>query len=219
MRRKFEVKNEEAQEDWLLSYADMITLLMAFFIMLAAISKVDANLFEKVQSGMAKDVGNRRPERPLQAMQNDLQEAVIASRGDDVADIGSDERGVVMNLDAGALFAPGSAELKSKAEPVLKEIVATLNQERFSAYRVEIQGHTDDTLISTSQYPSNFDLAAARAMAVLRLMVSLGLPEERMLAASYGAYAPRVPNHMQDGTPLPINQALNRRVSVHVYPR
>lgn len=219
MSGRFHTKNEEPLEDWLLSYADMITLVMAFFVMLAAISKVDANLYEKVQSGMAKDIGNRTASTPLETARKELAQAISASRGgDDAVDVGSDERGVVLNLDANAMFKPGSAEVRPEIMPVMKGITETLANERFANYRIEVQGHTDDTPVATAQYPSNFELAAARALAAMRIMNGMGLPDQRMTMASFGQYAPRVPNRREDGTPLPVNQSLNRRVSIHVFP-
>lgn len=218
-RDRFHTKNEEPLEDWLLSYADMITLIMAFFVMLAAISKVDANLYEKVQSGMAKEIGNRDSARPLDTVRKELAQAVSATQGgDDAVDVGSDERGIVLNIDANAMFKPGSAEVRPEIMPVVKGIAETLNVDRFANYRIEVQGHTDDTPIKTAQFPSNFDLAAARALVAMRALSVFGLPEERMTIASFGQFKPRVPNHTPEGTPLPINQALNRRVSIHVFP-
>lgn len=218
-RERFHTKNEEPLEDWLLSYADLITLLMAFFVMLAAISKVDANLYERVQSGLAKDVGNRNPSRPIETMRKELAQAISTAAGGDASvDVGTDERGIVLNVDANAMFKPGSADMRAEILPVLKEITQTLKDERFSTYRIEVQGHTDDIPVKSPQFPGNFDLAAGRALAAMRAMTTMGLPEERMLMASYGQYAPRVPNHREDGTPLPINQSMNRRVSIHVYP-
>jgi|AGTN01.3.fsa_nt_gi Flagellar motor protein len=219
-RERFHTKNEEPLEDWLLSYADLITLLMAFFVMLAAISKVDANLYERVQSGMAKDVGNRNPARPIETMRKELAQVISTTAGgDDAVDVGTDERGIVLNVDANAMFKPGSAEMREEIAPILKEITETLKDPRFATYRIEVQGHTDNTQPARSgQFATNFDLAAGRALTAMRAMSGFGLPEERMLVASYGQYAPRVPNHRQDGTPLPINQAMNRRVSIHVYP-
>lgn len=218
-RDRFHTKNEEPLEDWLLSYADMITLIMAFFVMLVAISKVDANLYEQVQSGLAKDVGNRNPSRPIETMRKELAQVIsTAAGGDSAVDVGTDERGIVLNVDANAMFRPGSADMRPEIIPILKEITQTLEDDRFSSYRVEVQGHTDDTPIKTEKFQDNFDLAAARALSAMRAMTKFGLAEERMLIASYGPYAPRVPNHRQDGTPLPINQSLNQRVSIHVYP-
>ncbi|MGE5545369.1 MAG: flagellar motor protein MotB [Solirubrobacterales bacterium] len=216
---RFHTKNEEPLEDWLLSYADLITLLMAFFVMMVAISKPDQSLYEQVQSGMAKDVGGRQVERPIANVKRELQDVVAAFDSQNAADIGTDDRGIVLNLDGGTLFAAGSAELKPQVMPLLKEIGSTLANPRFADYRIEIQGHTDDTPVKTPQFPSNFDLAAARALATMRAMVSFGVNEGAMQVTSFGATAPRVPNHLDDGTPLPQNQALNRRVAVRVYPR
>jgi len=218
-RERFHTKNEEPLEDWLLSYADMITLLMAFFVMLAAISKVDANLYEKVQSGMAQDVGNRQASRPIETMRKELAQKISATTGgDDAVDVGTDERGVVLHLDANAIFKAGSADLKTEVMPIIKGITDTLGNERFATYRIEVQGHTDDTPVKSPQFPSNFDLAAARALSAMRAMNALGVPESRMLVSSFGQFAPRVPNRDQEGRAVPINQAINRRVSIHVYP-
>lgn len=215
---KFQIKNEEAHEDWLLSYADMITLIMAFFVMLAAISKVDANLYEKVQSGMARDVGNRNGAQPLETIRKELAQSVAANKGDELVDVGSDERGIVLTLDSGLMFKAGSAEMSPAIMPVLKDIAQRLNTPMFATYRLEIQGHTDDTPVNTPQFPSNFDLAAARALMTMRALASVGMAESRMIVSSHGAYSPRVPNRGKDGTPLPVNQSLNRRVTIHIYP-
>lgn len=217
---KLDKKPQEVDGSWMDTYGDMVTLLLCFFIMLASISKIDTVLFEQVQSGMTKEIGKQPPQRPIENMRKELAEVVTAFQGgDEAADVGTDDRGVVLNLDAGAMFTTGSADIKPEMLPLLKEVVGTLAQPRFETYRIEIQGHTDDTPIKTPQFQTNFDLAAARALATMRAMVGLGLPAERLLVASYGQYAPRVPNRSKEGTPLPVNQALNRRVAVHVYPR
>lgn len=213
-------QSQEVDTSWLETYGDMVTLLLCFFIMLASISKIDTVLFEKVQSGMTKEIGKQPPQRPIETMKQELTQAAAAVQGsDDAVDVGTDDRGVVLNLDAGTMFTPGSAEIKPAMMPLLKELVGTLAQPRFENYRLEIQGHTDNTPVKSQQFPSNFDLAAARALATMRAFVTLGLPESKMIVAAYGQFSPRVPNTLEDGTALPANQALNRRVAVHVYPR
>jgi chemotaxis protein MotB len=216
---KFAVKDEEAAEDWLLSYADMITLLMAFFIMLAAISKPDANLYEQVQAGMAKDIGNREVAKPLQDLKTQMDQMVAGMGADEAVDIGRDDKGLVLNLAAGAMFKVGSADIQPQMLPVLKEITETLSNPRFATYTIEIQGHTDDTPVKTPQFPTNWDLSSARALATLKAFAQLGMPTSRMRLAALADVAPRAPNRSPDGNPYPENQALNRRVEVHVYPR
>ena len=216
----FDKRSEpEVDASWMETYGDMVTLLLCFFIMLAAISKVDTVLYEKVQSGMTKDLGKQPPQRPIETVRQELTDVVSAVPGGEAAvDIGTDNRGVVLNLDMGAVFAPASADIKPAMMPLLKELAGTLGQPRFQGYRLEIQGHTDNMPVRTAQFPSNFDLSAARALTIMRTLVGLGLSEQRMVVAAYGQYAPRVPNSLEDGTPLPANQALNRRVAIHVLP-
>lgn len=212
-------KPTEVDVSWMETYGDMVTLLLCFFVLLASISKIDANLYEKVQSGIAREIGKQQIQRPIEDMKKELTEVVSAmSGGDSLADVATDERGVVLNLDSGAMFKQGSAEVRPEAMPLLKEMAVTLTHKRFETYVLEIQGHTDDTPVSTPQYPTNFDLAAARALATLRAMKALGVGEDRMIIAAYGQYKPRVPNRTPEGNPLPVNQSLNRRVSIHVVP-
>ncbi|MBR9970439.1 OmpA/MotB family protein [Magnetospirillum sulfuroxidans] len=213
-------RSNEVDASWMETYGDMVTLLLCFFIMLASISKIDTVLFEKVQSGMTKEIGKQPPQRPIESMRKELADVVTAFQGgDEAADVGTDERGVVLNLDSGAMFAPGSADIKPGMVPLMKELVGTLAQPRFENYRLEIQGHTDNVPVKTATFASNFDLSSARALATMRALVSLGLSESKMIVAAYGQFSPRVPNTLEDGTPLPANQALNRRVAIHVYPR
>lgn len=219
MGNKFETKNEEPLEDWLLSYADMITLLMAFFIILVSMSKIDANKYEEVQSGMARDIGNREVTKPLQDLRSELLGQVAGAGVEDTVDIGRDDRGIVLNVASGSLFQTGSAEIRPEMRPMMKEIAGTLVQPQFLAYQIEIQGHTDDTPVHTPQYPSNWDLSAARALTTLKLFSDLGVAQSRMKIAALADTAPRVPNHSDTGRPYPENQAINRRIEIHVYPR
>ena len=216
---KFAKQNKEAAEDWLLSYADMITLIMAFFIILVSMSKIDAGKYEEVQAGMAKDVGNREVTKPLQDMKSELLGQVAGAGVEDSVDVGRDDKGIVLNLASGAMFKPGSADIRPEILPLIKEITGTLTQKRFENYQVEIQGHTDDTPVRTQQFPSNWDLSSARALATLRLLSELGVPTSRMKMGAMADNAPRVPNRSDSGKPYPENQAINRRVEIHIYPR
>ncbi len=219
MSGKFHKENKEAMEDWLLSYADMITLIMAFFIILVSMSKIDPNKYEEVQSGMAKDIGMREVTKPLQDLKSELLGQVAGAGVEDSVDIGKDDKGIVLNLASGTMFKPASAEIRPEILPLMKEIAGTLSQPRFLNYQIEIQGHTDDTPVRTQQFPTNWDLSSARALATLKLFTSLGINQSRMKLAALADTAPRVPNHSEAGTPYPENQAINRRVEIHVFPR
>ena len=83
--------------------------------------------------------------------------------------------------------------------------------------QVELDGHTDDNPVSSPNYPSNWELSAARAASVARLFIKLGMDPTRVEVVGFGDTRPKVANRDSQGRPLPANQAINRRVTVHVF--
>jgi chemotaxis protein MotB len=211
---------KEEQEDWLMSYADMITLLLAFFVLIISMSHLDPVKYEQVQGGLAKDIGKREKTQPMQQLKTDMAAAMRGIKIDQTqVSIGTDDRGLVLDLDAGTFFDPASAKLKDEFLPALAKIAATLQEERYSAFQVEVQGHTDDTPVSTPAFPSNWELSSARADVVVRQLIADGVAPSRLGAVGYADTRPRVANRDIEGKPLPANQAVNRRVSIHIFPR
>lgn len=219
MGSRFQRKKQEADEDWMTTFADMVTLLLTFFIMLVSISKVDVVLFEQVKAGVAKGIGNRDEVRPIQLLKIDVQDAVQAMKLEDVVAVGTDDQGLTIEFASSAFYEPGSAEIREEAIEPLTRIAATIGAERYRGFQVEVQGHTDDTGISTQIFPSNWELSAARATRVVRFFADTGIAPERMEAIGYADTRPKVPNRDAYGEPLPANQEVNRRVVVRVYPR
>ena len=110
------------------------------------------------------------------------------------------------------LFAPGSANLKSKGQDILKELVEALED---VPYQIVVIGHTDDVPIGpglAKRYPSNWELAGARASSVVRMMASEGIPPQQLLAISMGDTRPLVANDTADG------RKRNRRIEVRLRP-
>lgn len=208
-----------AEEEWLLTYADMVTLLLAFFVMLASISKVDMVMFEKVQAGLAREIGKREARKPLQELKDTLHRTVKEAGVEDKVGIGSDDDGIMVEFAAAPYYPAGSAELLPEARPGLLKVAETLSHPLYEGFRVEVQGHTDDSPIRTAQFPSNWELSAARATAVVRLFAEAGIAPTRMAAIGYADVIPKAPNRDRDGLPIAENQAMNRRIVVRIYPR
>ena len=212
-------KKEEA-EDWLMSYADMITLLMAFFVMLISMSHLDPVRYEQVQGGLAKDIGKHEASQPMQQLKTEMASAMRGIKVDETqVSIGQDDRGLVLDLDAGTFFDSNSAVLKDQFVPTLAKIAETLSSEKYSAFQIEVQGHTDDEKPSAPAFPTNWEVSAARATTVVRKLIEDGLQPARLGAVGYADTHPRVANRDVNGNPLPVNQAINRRVSIHIFPR
>ena len=113
-----------------------------------------------------------------------------------------------------AFFGSGSAALSDAGATILTKLLGTLLAPRFAGYRITVEGHTDDAPISSTLFPSNWELSSARAASVVRFLVEHGIPARRLRAAGYADTRPLAPNRDAAGRPIPENQAKNRRVAV-----
>lgn len=212
-----EEEHEEA-EDWLTTYADAITLLMAFFVMLVSFSKIDLPTFEAVMAGISNEIGLGENQSPIEILQSSIQDEVFAMQANEVVNVEVDDNGVVIELASGAFFKPGSAELRPQAIPVIDSLFNMINDPKYLYYAVEIEGHTDDEPIATPLFPSNWELAGGRSARIVRYFVEKGMHPKRLYAISFADTRPKYRNRDKDGNAIPKNQAKNRRVAMRVYP-
>ena len=205
-----EHKCEEFDQDWIFTYGDMVTLLLTFFILLFSFCKTDIEKFKSVAESF-------KPTPPGSPYFNEGKESILegVAQRIETAEISEeiyvtiDERGVVVSFKDTVLFEPGSARLTERAEKSLTKFTAFLYA---LPNDLEIEGHTDDRVIATSQFPSNWELSSARASTVARFMEREGLPGERMRVVGYGPYKPRFVNDSD------TKRALNRRIDVIIKP-
>lgn len=119
--------------------------------------------------------------------------------------------GLVISLREAGFFASGSAVPKPETLPTLREIAASLGR---MPYSLRVEGHTDNVPIHNAEFDSNWELSAARATRIARLLLELNaVPPERLSAAGYAEYHPVASNDTAEG------RAENRRVDVVVLPR
>lgn len=208
-------------ERWLVSYADFITLLFAFFVVLFAASTVDEKRMRSFAAGFERYIahsgqgdvsqlpGSRHSELTIEEVQASL-EQLEADLWPEIQsakiELSEEPRGLVMSLSESALFPPGEARLQPRSIPVMRKVGEALSR---VPGQIRLEGHTDDTPIQTRLYPSNWQLSTARATAVLKFLIhEKSIPLDRLSAAGYGEYRPLVPND------TPENRAKNRRVDV-----
>ena len=208
------------EEDWMTTYADAITLLMAFFVMLVSFSKVDLPAFEEAMAGIKNELGREEaPKRPMFTLQQNLNSILEEVQIDqDEVQTGFDESGVVIDFESGSFFKPGSAELLPTAKEILVEIAYELAQSPYDLYFVDVEGHTDDAPINTPQFPSNWELSTARATGVVRFLIEADVQPERLKASGYADVKPKLPNKDLFGEPIPENRKKNRRISIRLHP-
>ncbi len=228
-RRRRSDAVQDNEEDWLVTYADAITLLMAFFVMLVSFSKVDLVRFEEVQAGLKGEIGNRKDEEltqeilkdlPLYNMQSKIQAIIDTSSklppGD--VQVGFDDEGIVIDFVVGSFFEPQSVELTEPAQYILRQIYYDLGEPPYDIYFVDVEGHTDDVPISTPVFASNWELSAHQAASVVRFLIEEGMDPPRLQAAGYADTRPKLPPLDITGEPIPENRRLNRRIAIRLHP-
>jgi chemotaxis protein MotB len=224
-RRRIHSAPTASHERWLVSYADFITLLFAFFTTMYAISTVDARKLTSMVDSMQEAFDSRgmpvagphataprAPTPPAPPPSPEQRERALAQRlrerlAGTAVDVEIDHRGVVVSMREAGSFPTGSADLSVVAREVLDAIAATLGPGSPTVLRVE--GHTDDVPILTGRFRSNWELSTARATSVVTYLVEhAGVAPKRLSAAGYGEFHPR------GGNSSAADRARNRRVDI-----
>lgn len=203
-------------EDWLITYADAITLLMAFFVVMFSISEPNTEKFEAVTRGLKETLYHEKPTTPLGSISTNVSAAVASFDGGDQANVATTPQGLNFEFKSSGMFAPGSAEFLPEAEPLLDRVAQLLSLFGVTNFTVEIEGHTDDAPINTPRFPSNWELSAARATSVVRFFIEHGVDPARLRATGYADTRPKAPNRDASGQPIPENRELNRRIVIRV---
>lgn len=240
MKRKKKHDHEEhISEGWLIPYADLLTLLLALFIVLFASSNVDQTKLEKMsqsfnqvfsggtsvfQASTASNSDINRtnntdttanPRTYELAKLDELKEQVneyIKQNGlQDEIEATINSSGLVLTIQDRALFSMGEATLDAEARAVARSISGILEQA--GNREIVVSGHTDNVPINTARFPSNWELSSARATAFMRgLLTNDTLNPSQFTLASYGEYKPIATNSTPEG------RAKNRRVEVLIKP-
>lgn len=204
---------------WLTTYADMITLLMCFFVIMYSTSEPSQSKWEQFKGGIESDVMNIKNPTPLADLYNEL-EAKYDNPKKDNPDLTIDfnNNGIVVSLGSASLFESGAAKLKPEGRKNIKVLARELRR-RLKKYDlvIDVEGHTDDIPIETEQFPSNWELSSSRAASVVKLLTERGISPKVVRAIGLAETRPKKPNRTKAGTPISNNMAINRRVDVIVH--
>jgi chemotaxis protein MotB len=202
-------KKPDDSDQWTLSYGDMVTLVLTFFIMLFAISKIDMEKMEVVAKSMSEAMDKDRVRViSVERIVKDVNDFVAQENLQEAVDVQVTPRGVAVNAKGGVLVPSGSAELGGEAFKILSHLATVINSVK---YNIAVEGHTDDVPISgglASLYPTNWELSSARASSVVRYFIENGVPPNRLSAVGYADTRPIKPNDSE------ANRSENRRVAV-----
>lgn len=213
-KKEWHVFHDDGEGNWLVSYADMMTLLLGFFVILAAFSNPDARKMEKLKKETAKSMGGIY-ERPFQELTEALKNVLTDARLESQMHLEETADGVTLSVRGALFFDSGSTELKEAAARLMGQLSEVIVRQA-KGFNIVVEGHTDDTPISSKQFASNWELSSARASTVVRLLEERGFPHLNLSPVGYADTQPIVPNRDPDGQANPSNQALNRRVVIRI---
>ena len=211
-----QVMDEGEAPMWIITYSDMATLLLTFFILYYSIAAMNLGKFKDAILGdtessqsMIELIESTKINKSLQEISgikpNNLLKTIkyIVTDNDEIG-ISKDKSKIVVRIPGRTLFQPASADLQKEGWPLLEKVVGVFI--KFPGYNIHIQGHTDDDPITTGRFPSNWELSATRATAVLRFFVDKGLDPKRLTATGYADTFPLNSNITK------LGRASNRRV-------
>jgi chemotaxis protein MotB len=233
-KRRRKHPNEAVQHDrWLVSYADFVTLLFAFFVVMyalaatneikyqAASQSMEAAFLEKkrqvviLEEALSERADRVNPikldeewvadRRQLQQASEQLTQLLAEQISDNLVTVNQGNSWIELQMNSELLFLSGSAELSADSLPVLGKIAEVLKS---LPNQVNIEGHTDNLPIGTSKFPSNWELSSARATTVVRNLIRNGIAPPRLSAIGYGEFHPVADNRTEEG------RFKNRRVGL-----
>lgn len=229
---------KDNSERYLLTYADLMNLLLILFIILFAYSQVDTQKFQQLSQSLGAALGNGSPPSVVQggasgnslidfpatmpspvipskvedAQMQGATEAVsdlVKQEGmQDLVDVKVQERGIVISIKAKLLFKSGSADIEKAKQDELIKIGKDILT-KLPNKQIRIEGHTDNVPINSAMYPSNWHLSSYRAINVLKLLVDkAGINPKLISPVGYGDTQPLLPNTSD------TNREQNRRVNI-----
>ena len=225
-------KKGEGVPPWMATFADMVTLLLCFFVLLLSFTNQDVMNFKTLMGSIQESMGVQTEDRSALSTpyaESSFQERRSVRENREIVELGarikkfirskdlnymarvsSDKSGVMLRLSNSALFADGSAELTDSSKQALDVVIDSMKKSEFN---LVIRGHTDGELPSGSIYNSNWELAAARAAVCLRYIIeSSNIPASRMKAVGYASAKPILPSTSE------ANREMNRRVEFFYLP-
>lgn len=216
-RKKRDIREpERGAPGWMVTYGDLMTLLLVFFVMIATFSSIQLSKFKQAMGSLKGALGVLKAGQvTTESEQMQLTDAVKALRRFiELEDFGQtirleeSPRGMIITISNPVLFDLGKAEIKPQVYPLLDKIASIAKD---SWGQIKVEGHTDDLPISTPRFPSNWELSTSRAVNVLRYFIEEGgLEPERLSAVGYGEYHPLFPNDTEE------HRARNRRVVIRI---
>ena len=207
-----ERRAQRHDEAWLLSYADLITNLLLFFVVLLTA----ANLSKGKMQQIAKSISGEESPQSLSAIRKEIDAEIAKRQLQDMIRTEEKDDGLELSLNSGLVFDSGKANIRKDLEQTVASMLQLLTPYS-SKYSFAVEGHTDNIPISNgSAFATNWELASARAIVVRQRLEDVGIVRERIRVEGYADTKP-LPEAELAGLSADQRLARHRRVVVRIY--
>ena len=215
---------------WMTSYSDLVTLILCFFVLLFALSTIDARKFDLAASSFQRAFNGVLTSMPTVAVQPEvltprlggdaqnkriaadaarqIKQVVANQNMEEAVKVDVTDTGIAIRISGEVSFASGSDRLTPEFIRILEDVMEIVN--RTPGREIRVEGHTDNIPIRTARFASNWELSAFRALAVVRFLYERGADPAKMSAVGYGEFRPIAPNDTE------ANRRQNRRIDVYI---
>jgi chemotaxis protein MotB len=200
-------EDEDITSFWLITYSDMVTLLLSFFLLMYSFSVLTEDRQQQLVDELRTVAENKiRVERPREDLEQAAREIAAQFKKEETF-VENTETEVTVGLSSEVTFASGDDALSPAGRDALVK-AGTILAKLPNAVRIE--GHTDAVPVRGGRFSSNWHLSAARAQSVVRLLVANGVDARRMQVVGFGDVRPRAGNDTTEG------RAQNRRIEIKI---
>ena len=206
---------ELINNNWAVSYSDVISLLLVFFVMLISISTVDPEKVKNISEAIEDREKYEAKIISIGELNKEVRKVIEEKNLGAYTKITVENNNIKIDINDKILFAIGESELSDRSKLILRELLTSFKKLP-SHYRFEIEGHTDDVPIKNAKYPSNWYLSSYRALSVLDLFLAYGFDANRFTVQGFADTKPLVKYKDESGAIIPGSRAKNRRISINV---
>ncbi len=203
-------KAEDGEDPWLISYADLVTNLLAFMVLLVSLAGISLDSMEAIPQVFSD---SKQP-APLETLSADITKLAQEEGLEGKVATAVDSEGLAIRLQDKILFPSGVAAISDSGLSLVQKVARLLTQLP-SKYRVAVEGHTDNVPIQTPRFASNWELSAARALQVRQVLAKGGVPEDRLSIIAYADTRP--PEGLNDKLSADEKRRRSRRVVIRVH--
>lgn len=208
----------EDDSNWLVSYADMMTLLCGFFIMLFSMSKLDTPKYDTFKEAVVKQFGGEYTS-PTKDLVKDASKVIKDLDIEKTATLKSDSQGITIIFESTVFFETLSSDITPEGKKVLSNLIESIaerQKKNSKIYRIVVEGHTDSRPIVSGHFPSNWELSSARASHVVRMFLDKGFAPDRLTPIGYADTHPKIAARSDTGEWNETALAKNRRVVLRI---